>query len=136
MHSTPLRLKFSNPIGGLALIEGTVKMIDDSLAIDMAMTESVTGAVDGVLSCNIKLEDLEVVEFRKKGLGKSIIEFTAYEVATFRRVPGSKGFKFSIFPVAKRKLVKSFVCEILFRMTELESKRLDDKYSSMENKQK
>ena len=132
MHPSYLRLKFANPVGGLALIEGTVKLKGAELCFEMAMTESISGAVDGILNYTIALKDIEFVEFRKKGFTKSVIDFTAYEVSTLKRIPGSKGFKYSIFPIGKRKQVKSFVYEVLYKMTELEAERLGKNFSTKE----
>ena len=134
MNRNQTRLKFANPISGLALIEGTAQLSQDTLVFEMAMTESISGAVDGVLTYKIPMNTIESVEFKKKWFRKSMIEFTSYDISTFKRIPCSQGFKYTIHPVAKRNHVKTFVYELLYKLTEIEAKRIDDRYKHLENK--
>ena len=122
-------VKFTKLIGSLAVIQGSVRLDGDHLEFELAMTESVSGPVDGVLKRVVELADLESVEVTRRLFRKSKLEFVANSVSTFKGIPGSKGFNYTMLALSPHKKAVSFVREVLFEMAQVEMRRLDGRFS-------
>ena len=123
------RIKFSHPLGVLAVIEGTVKKDGERLEFELAMTESVTGPVKSVLTRRIDLSELESIRLKRRLFRKSSLEFTASSLQTFKTFPGSVGCTFSVLVEDSHKDAVSFVREVLFEMTQIEMETLSKRFS-------
>lgn len=128
------RLKFKQKIGSLAVIQGTVRNTGEHLEFELAMTESISGPVGGVMSRVVRLSELEAVEVKRRFWGRSKLEFTARSVSALRSIPGSRGFKYSVLAEGAHSEVVSFVRELLFDIAQVEmdelTRRLDRSDSS------
>lgn len=122
------RIRFSYPIGVLAVIEGTVKLEAGRLLFELTMTESVTGPVKSVIKRDLDLSELESVELKRRLFRKSTMDFTAHGLEAFRDFPGSRGCKFSVIVEGPHKLAFSFVRDVLFEMTEIETASLNRRF--------
>ena len=127
------RIRFTQLIGKLAVIEGTIKLVGDRLEFELAMTESIKGPADGVITRSVKLADLESVDVSRRLFRKSKLEFVANNISAFNEIPGSKGFKYTVFTLTPHKEVVSFVREVLFEMSHLEMKRFSDELDQISN---
>lgn len=123
----PPRIRFSQPVGVLAVIEGTVKKEGEQLLFELAMTESISGPVKGVMQRQVELSEVESVRLKRGIFRKSRLEFTARSLETFKTFPGSIGYTFSALVEAPHKDAVSFVREVLFEMTEIETATLSNR---------
>jgi hypothetical protein len=128
----PPRIKFSHPVGVLAVIEGTVKREGELLMFELAMTESVTGPVKSVIKRQLYLSELESVRLKRRIFRKSRLELTSRSLQTFKTFPGSMGFTFSVLVEEPHKYAVSFVRDVLFEMTQIEMEALSKRFPDVQ----
>lgn len=130
MNNNPIR--FTRAVGILAVIEGNVKKEADRLEFELAMTESVTGPGKNVIQRQIHLSELQSVSLKRRIFRKSCLEFTARSLRTFHAFPGSTGLAFSVMVENSHRDAASFVRDVLFEMTEIETEKLRKRIPSTE----
>lgn len=117
-------IKFTHGVGILAVIEGIVKKEAGCLEFEMTMTESISGPVKNVIRRKVIVSEIESIKVKRRIFRKSCLEFTASNLRAFKSLPGSKGFTFSVVVETSHKEAVSFVREVLFELTLLESETL------------
>lgn len=122
------RIKFRQEIGSLAVIQGTIERRGELLEFEMAMTESITDPVSGVIKRSIKLSDLESIELKRRYFRKSKMTFSAASLSTFEKIPNSKGFNYTIFVDTSHQQAESFLRDVLFEMTQIEMESLGRRF--------
>lgn len=106
-----IRFVQTAPFGKLAKIEGSATCKDGVIALELSMTESVSGPVKGVIKRHIALSDLEDVTFKRRWIRKSRITFKARSLTALEDIPGAKGFLYTVESASPATETKSFISE-------------------------
>lgn len=117
------RIRFFQPVGGLAKIEGSAELGEEGVHLEMAMTQSVEGPVKGVLKRNLPYSGLHDVVYSRRLFRTPVLKFTAERLQTFEAVPGATGFEYSVHPLCTKAECRSFVLEVRLAIAEATMER-------------
>ncbi len=111
MKRARIRFTQTAPFGKLAKIEGAVHCAENALEFELALTESISGPVGGVLKRAVAYRDLEEVRFRRRFFRKSLLVFHARTLTAFESIPGAKGYRYAVNPTSGGREARAFATE-------------------------
>jgi hypothetical protein len=130
------RLKFIQPIGKFAKIEGLLTSDGENLYFELAMTETVGEPVKGIIKRALPMMRIEEITIKRRLFKKSLVTITSKTLEAFKKIPGTKGFDYTINSTHTHKETQSFVNAIRFEMAQAETeyltKLIDDELSGGE----
>ena len=118
------------------MIEGSIDISENSLIFKLAMTQSVSGPVKGIVKRSVDFNQIEQVSSKRSFWGRTSIQFMAENIDTFESFPGAAGFRLTVYSKAKRRETERFVKTLLFSLVENDSARIDDQYSRIRARQR
>ena len=98
----------------------------------MAMTESPTGRVKGILERSISFLDLEDVVYRKPFFKKPSLTFSVRSLETLNSIPYSKGYLYRVTPLGSPQMIRSFVSEVQLAIAQASMERFTSEIENSE----